>query len=127
MYTSVQKRMFLEHEKILVYGAPESFSQYEAYLTAPIDREIHHQYPCIIFFTASMDACKKDFPTVLKALKYSGLFWFCYPKKGSAAYSADLSKQKIALYLEAFNYEIVEQKPIDQNWTALRIQSDELI
>lgn len=125
MYKSIQRLRLTKSERVLVMHAPESFQEFEQYFTASIDREIKGRaYPCVFYFTRSMEQTGIEITAVLRALAYDGLFWFCYPRTVRAG---GISRNDVKEFFKPHKMELVAQRHINEQWTASRIRPKELV
>ncbi len=128
MYKSVQRLRLTKSDRILVLHAPKSFTEFEQYFTAGIDREIKGRaYPSVFYFTDNLEHAVLEIPRVLRAAAYDALFWFGFPKKQTHDAQPAITREQVQRLFEPHGLEPVAQRTIDEHWTALRMRPKELV
>jgi hypothetical protein len=120
------KLNFRDQERIAVINAEEEIISKildDAKIT--IDRNIDPRYPYgfMIFFVKNSREVEQYAPMALHNLVADGVRWFCYPKKTSRKYRADIDRDHGWNTLNDSGLRIVRQVTIDENWSAIRFRN----
>ncbi len=128
MYKSIQRLKLSKSDRILVFHAPKTFSEFEQYFTTGIDREIKGRaYPSVFYFTKNLEIAETEISKILRATAFDALFWFCYPKQKKQSKELPITREDVRKFFASHRLEPVSQRTINENWTALRIRPQELV
>jgi len=118
-------------ERIAIINADENFIALlsEEFKNVKIDNEIDPRYPYsfIILFVRSKKEVEKLAPVAIHNLMADGVLWFCYPRKTSKKYSADIDRDHGWNVLNDSGLQGVRMVSIDDNWSALRFRNTKYI
>ncbi|MCF7941136.1 MAG: hypothetical protein K9M84_05970 [Spirochaetia bacterium] len=128
MHTSIQRLRLTKSDRILVLHAPKSFSEYEQYFTAGIDRDIRGRaYPSVFLFVTTLETAGEEIDQVLRALAHDGLFWFCFPRPAFRKGNPLINRKAVTEFFAAYGLQPVAQRTINEEWTALRIRPNDKV
>jgi hypothetical protein len=131
MKNLLEKLNFKGNNRIAVLNADESFTASLAleFRTIKIDREIDPRFPYnfIMIFVRSVAEVETYSPIALHNLLCDGVLWFCYPKKSSKRYRADIDRDHGWKVLTDSGFHGIRMVAIDADWSALRFRSIKFI
>ncbi|MDP2089746.1 MAG: hypothetical protein Q8J84_10135 [Flavobacteriaceae bacterium] len=129
MKTVFQKLQFKGQNPILILHHPEEFNQHLINLAdIKIDTDLDdQQYNFVLIFVMDEDQIKTAIQQIHPHLKEDATLWFAYPKKSSKKYQVKISRNIGWKSLGNFDYEVVSQIAIDEDWSALRFRKATLI
>ncbi len=81
----------------------------------------------VVAFVRSSDELHRAVDRVVPKLAEEGVLWMSYPKKSSAKYRSDLSRDDSWRELGDLGFEPVRQVAVDADWSALRFRRAEQI
>ncbi len=81
----------------------------------------------VVAFVRSSDELHRAVDRVVPKLAEEGVLWMSYPKKSSAKYQSDLSRDDSWRELGDLGFEPVRQVAVDADWSALRFRRAEQI
>lgn len=114
-------------DRIAVINGEESFmaAVAEPLSEKIIDIKIDPRYPYsfIVIFVKSRRQVEEIAPVVLHNLVADGILWFCYPKKTSKKYRADLDRDHGWKALNDSGLQGIRMVSIDDDWSALRFRN----
>lgn len=117
--------------RILVLNAPESFrNNLDEMLTLTvIDEEIvaGHIYEFVLAFVERAETVQKYAEKLNDILIGDAVVWFAYPKKSSARYKTNITRDTGWQPLGDAGFETVRQVAIDDDWSALRFRNVDYI
>jgi hypothetical protein len=90
-----------------------------------IDREIDPRFPYdfILIFVRDKAEVETFTPIALHNLLCDGVLWFCYPKKSSKSFSADIDRDHGWQRLNDAGFHGIRMVSIDKDWSALRFRN----
>ena len=131
MKNLLDKLNFKGNDRIAVLNADESFTASLAleFRNIKIDREIDPRFPYnfIMIFVRSVAEVEIYSPIALHNLLCDGILWFCYPKKTSKRYRADIDRDHGWKVLTDAGFHGIRMVAIDADWSALRFRSIKFI
>ncbi len=77
-------------------------------------------------FVKSISELEKQAPVAIKAVKYDGLLWICYPKQSSGI-KTDINRDTGWSVVQKAGLRPVTQVAIDDTWSALRFRPVERV
>ena len=77
-------------------------------------------------FVKSISELEKQAPVAIKAVKYDGLLWICYPKQSSGI-KTDINRDTGWSVVQQAGLRPVTQMAIDDTWSALRFRPGERV
>jgi hypothetical protein len=114
-------------ERIVVINASDSFKEQtaEAFKNVTVDRTIDPRYPYsyMILFVKSRAEVEQITPPALHNLTADGVLWYCYPRKTSKKYSADIDRDNGWNALAESGFQGVRLVQIDEDWSAIRFRN----
>ncbi|KAA3633665.1 MAG: hypothetical protein DWQ02_12780 [Bacteroidetes bacterium] len=126
-----KKLNYKDQADICVLNAPESFSTnmkaMEPYAGLHSDLNEMKQLYFFMAFVQTQKEVDDLAPQVAQKLEGDGVVWFCYPKKSSKKYSAEISRDNGWAALGKLGFEGVRAVAIDEDWSALRFRKVEYI
>ena len=119
------------NDRIAVLNSEESFTA--ALLMEcselTIDREIDPRFPYdfILIFVRNQAEVETFTPIALHNLLCDGLLWFCYPKKSSKLFCADIDRDHGWQRLNDAGFHGIRMVSIDNDWSAMRFRNIKFI
>jgi hypothetical protein len=114
-------------ERIVVINASDSFKEQTAEVlkNVIVDRTIDPRYPYryMILFVKSRAEVEHITPVALHNLTADGVLWYCYPRKTSKKYSADIDRDHGWNALTNSGFQGVRLVQIDEDWSAIRFRN----
>ena len=113
--------------RIAVLNSEESFtaSLLVEFSELTIDREIDPRFPYdfILIFVRNQAEVETFTPIALHNLLCDGLLWFCYPKKSSKLFCADIDRDHGWQRLNDAGFHGIRIVSIDYDWSAMRFRN----
>jgi hypothetical protein len=90
-----------------------------------IDREIDPRFPYdfIFIFVRNQAEVETFTPIALHNLLCDGVLWFCYPKKSSKLFRADIDRDHGWQRLNDAGFHGIRMVSIDNDWSAIRFRN----
>ncbi len=127
----LEKLHYKGNDRIAVLNAEESFiaSHFMEISKMTIDREIDPRFPYdfILIFVRNQAEVEAYTPIALHNLLCDGVLWFCYPKKTSRAFSADIDRDHGWKTLNDAGFHGIRMVSIDDDWSAMRFRNIKFI
>lgn len=118
-------------ERIAVINAEDHFMREisGALENVKIDHRIDPRYPYsfMILFVKAPSEVDHLTPAALHNLTADGILWFCYPKKSSKKYKADIDRDHGWKALNDAGFRGVRMVSVDNDWSALRFRNAKFI
>ncbi len=131
MKTLLEKLNYKGTDRIAVLNSEESFTSalLMEFSTLVIDREIDPRFPYdfILIFVRNQAEVETFTPVALHNLLCDGILWFCYPKKSSKSFSADIDRDHGWKRLNDAGFHGIRMVSIDNDWSALRFRNIKFI
>ena len=124
MKTIFQKLQFKGQNPILIFHHPKEFNQHLINLTdIKIDTDlVDQQYNFVLIFVMEEPQIETAIAQIHSHLNEDATLWFAYPKQSSKKYQVKISRDFGWKSLGNFDYEVVSQIAIDEDWSALRFR-----
>jgi hypothetical protein len=123
----LEKLNYKEKDRIAVLNAEDNFvtSISGELRDVAIDKTIDPRFPYgfMLIFVKSAAEVETFTPIVIHNLLCDGVLWFCYPKKTSKKYSADIDRDHGWKPLNDIGFHGIRMVSVDENWSALRFRS----
>jgi hypothetical protein len=127
----LDKLNYKGNKRIAVLNAGEDFTtsltlDFEELI---IDKEIDPRFPYdfIMIFVRNQDEVETLTPLALHNLLCDGVLWFCYPKKTSKKFHADIDRDHGWKTLNDAGFNGIRVVAVDDDWTALRFRHKKFI
>ena len=131
MKTLLEKLNYKGNDRIAVLNSDESFTAalLMEFSTLVIDREIDPRFPYsfILIFVRNQAEIEVFTPIALHNLLCDGLLWFCYPKKSSKLFCADIDRDHGWQRLNDAGFHGIRMVSIDNDWSAMRFRNIKFI
>ena len=131
MKTLLEKLNYKGNDRIAVLNSEESFTAalLMEFSNLVIDREIDPRFPYdfILIFVRNQAEVETFTPVALHNLLCDGILWFCYPKKSSKYFSADIDRDHGWKRLNDAGFHGIRMVSIDNDWSALRFRNIKFI
>jgi hypothetical protein len=127
----LEKLNYKGNNRIAVLNAEDTF--YAAMATeletVTTDRKIDPRFPYgfIIIFVRNQAEVETFSPIALHNLQCDGVLWFCYPKKTSKKFSADIDRDHGWKTLNDAGFHGIRLVSVDNDWSALRFRNIKFI
>jgi hypothetical protein len=113
--------------RIAILNSEESFtaSLLVEFSELTIDREIDPRFPYdfIFIFVRNQAEVETFTPIALHNLLCDGVLWFCYPKKSSKLFRADIDRDHGWQRLNDAGFHGIRMVSIDNDWSAIRFRN----
>lgn len=111
--------------RVVLLGAPPGIEALLAPLPegAGLSSAARGRFDVVMLFVTNAKALDKGAPKAIGALEDGGVFWICYPKKGSGVVT-DLNRDCGWSVVEEAGFGPVAQCAIDEIWSALRFKPE---
>ncbi len=123
----LEKLNYKEKDRIAVLNAEDSFviSLSGELRDVAIDKTIDPRFPYgfMLIFVKSAAEVETFTPIAIHNLLCDGVLWFCYPKKTSKKYKADIDRDHGWKPLNDIGFHGIRMVAVDENWSALRFRS----
>jgi hypothetical protein len=127
MKTLLEKLNYKGQKRIVLMNAEKNFklAPLKELKDIQIDNEIDQRYPYdfMIIFVRNHSQIVEIAPVALHNLAVDGILWFCYPKKTSKKYSADIDRDHGWKALNDFDFFGIRLVTIDDDWSAMRFRN----
>jgi hypothetical protein len=131
MNSLLHKLNYKGQQRILILNADENVEKILSpdLQSVQIDREIDQKYPYdfMLLFVKSQTEVETFAPMAVHNLLANGILWFCYPKKSSKKYTANIDRDHGWKILNDTGFYGVRMVAIDENWSALRFRNTRFI
>jgi hypothetical protein len=127
--TPLFKKLYLQPAmRCLTVCAPAGFFSRLEDLPSRIvfDTKLTGEYDWAMLFVGQTGQLIETLPTVLPWLVEDGLLWIAFIKRSSKRIT-DLTREKLWNIMHSHGFKAVTHVYIDQDWTAMRFRSLELI
>jgi hypothetical protein len=112
--------------EIVILNAPDSFNNVINELKKDIqvtdDENIYGEIEFAIVFISNNEEIEKYAELVLPKAVDNALIWFAYPKQSDIGYETDIADNNGWDIVEDYQFEIVRQISINNEWSALRFR-----
>jgi hypothetical protein len=131
MKSLLEKLNYKGQERIALVNAGEDIYNlfHEELKTVTIDYEIDPRYPYefIIIFVKSVSEVELFSPLAVHNLLADGILWFCYPKKSSKLFRADIDRDHGWESLNESGLHGIRLVSVNDDWSALRFRNAKYI
>jgi hypothetical protein len=131
MKSLLEKLNYKGQERIALINAGEDFFNllHNELKTVSIDSEIDPRYPYefIIIFVKSVSEVELFSPLAVHNLLADGILWFCYPKKSSKVFRADIDRDHGWKSLNESGLHGIRLVSVNDDWSALRFRNAKYI
>jgi hypothetical protein len=127
MNSIIKKLGIDKFEKLLILNSPDEFKSIIKEIKSDVNTEIIDTYPYILCFEKDKEKLDMIIPALISALEKNGQFWVAYPKGTSKLYKSNLNRDIIRNLFQQYKFDGVAIVAIDDNWSAMRVRSEELI
>jgi hypothetical protein len=127
--TPLYKKLRLESgSRCLTINVPTSFFPLLEDLPPGIrfETELIGDYDWVMLFVTQAQQVIETIPIILPLLFDDGLLWVTFPKSSSKL-KGDLTREALWNVMHSHGYKAVTHVYIDQDWTAMRFRSQDLI
>lgn len=127
--TSLIKKLRIQPgQSLLVLNAPEGYISALGQLPKGIEVKDAPDggFDFVQVFVKSISELEKQAPVAIKAVKYDGLLWICYPKQSSGI-KTDINRDTGWYVVQKAGLRPVTQIAIDDTWSALRFRPGERV
>ena len=127
----LEKLNYKGNDRIAVLNAEENFTVIlsSELSDVTIDREIDPRFPYhfILIFVRSLAEIETFTSIALHNLLCDGILWFCYPKKTSKKFRADIDRDHGWNTLNDAGFHGIRLIAIDDDWSAMRFRNIKFI
>ena len=127
----LEKLNYKGNDRIAVLNAEENFTVIlsSELSDVTIDREIDPRFPYhfILIFVRSLAEIETFTSIALHNLLCDGILWFCYPKKTSKKFRADIDRDHGWNSLNDAGFHGIRLVAIDDDWSAMRFRNIKFI
>lgn len=131
MKTLLEKLNYKGQSRIAVINSEKNFTLATSKEAKgiQIDNEIDQRFPYgfMMIFVKELKDVEKYTPLALHNLTTDGVLWFCYPKKTSRRFSADIDRDHGWKALNEMDFYGIRMVSIDDDWSALRFRNKKFI
>lgn len=131
MKTLLEKLNYKGQSRIAVINSEKNFSLASSREVKgiQIDNEIDQRFPYgfMMIFVKGLTDVEKYTPLALHNLTTDGVLWFCYPKRTSRKFSADIDRDHGWKALNKMDFYGIRMVSIDDDWSALRFRNKKFI
>ena len=121
-----KKLNYKDQTDICVINAPESFESnlmaMKSYAGIHVDLEPLDKVHFFMAFVQTQNQVDALAPEMAEKLEGDGIVWFCYPKKSSKKYTAEINRDNGWTLLGELGFEGVRAVAIDEDWSAIRFR-----
>ena len=130
--TSLLKKMnFKSQKEILVLNSPNEFESelksMKVFTTVKTKSEDCEAIEFVLCFVQNKKEIDQLFKQINKKIIADGVLWFCYPKKTSKKYIAEINKDSGWEILLKNKFDTVRAVAIDDDWSGLRFRETKYI
>jgi len=124
----IKKLRIQPGQRLLVINAPEGYISTLGQLPEGVEviDVPNGIFDFVQVFVKSLSELEKQAPVAIKAVKYDGLFWICYPKQSSGI-KTDINRDTGWSVVQQAGLRPVTQVAIDDTWSALRFRPVERV
>ena len=124
----IKKLRIQPGQRLLILNAPEGYSSALGQLPegAEVKDVPDGVFDFVQVFVKSITELEKQVPVAIKAVKYDGLLWICYPKQSSGI-KTDINRDTGWSVVQKAGLRPVTQVAIDDTWSALRFRPVERV
>lgn len=117
----ILKKLHLTSGKTaLILNSPDEFLETVKSNGIDAHTEVEDYYTNVLFFANNLDEVEELLNEASNAIETDGVMWFCYPKA-----SNELTEKSVFNILGEYDLVGVAKVSLNDNWIALRIQSDD--
>ncbi|NMC36742.1 MAG: hypothetical protein GYA41_00275 [Bacteroidales bacterium] len=131
MKTLLEKLNYKGQSRIAVINSEKNFNlaSSKEVKGIQIDNEIDQRFPYgfMMIFVKGLKDVEKYTPLALHNLTTDGVLWFCYPKKTSSNFSADIDRDHGWKALNEMDFYGIRMVSVDDDWSALRFRNKKFI
>jgi hypothetical protein len=124
----IKKLRIQAGQRLLILNAPADYLATISPL--PQGVEVHDtqdgEFDFVQLFVSSIAELEEYAPPAIKAVKYDGLLWICYPKQTSGI-KTDINRDTGWTVVQEAGLRPVMQVAIDETWSALRFRPVERV
>jgi hypothetical protein len=127
--TDIVKKLRIQAgQRILILNAPEGYlARLEALPEGTVVSLIPGEaFDFVQLFVRSIAELEVNGPIAVRAVKFDGLLWICYPKQTSGI-KTDINRDKGWSVIQQAGLQPVTQVAIDDIWSALRFRPVERV
>ena len=130
--TSLLKKMnFKSQKEILVLNSPNEFESelksMKVFTTVKTKSEDCEAIEFVLCFVQNKKEVDQLFKQINKKIIADGVLWFCYPKKTSKKYIAEINRDLGWEILLKNKFDTVRAVAIDDDWSGLRFRETKYI
>jgi len=124
----IKKLRIQPDQKLLILNAPEGYITTLGQLPEGVEVKDtpNGEFDFVQLFVRSISELEAHTPAAIKAVKYDGLLWFCYPKQSSGI-KTDINRDTGWSVVQKAGLRPVTQVAIDDTWSALRFRPVERV
>jgi hypothetical protein len=124
----VKKLRIQAGQRILILNTPEGYlARLEALPEGTVVSLIPGEaFDFVQLFVRSIAELEVNGPIAVRAVKFDGLLWICYPKQTSGI-KTDINRDKGWSVIQQAGLQPVTQVAIDDTWSALRFRPVERV
>ena len=130
--TSLLKKMnFKSQKEILVLNSPNEFESelksMKVFTTVKTKSEDCEAIEFVLCFVQNKKEVDQLFKQIKNKIIADGVLWFCYPKKTSKKYIAEINRDSGWEILLKNKFDTVRDVAIDDDWSGLRFRETKYI
>ena len=124
----IKKLRIQPGQRLLILNAPEGYLSNLGQLPDGVEvKDVPDGvFDFVQVFVKSITELEKQVPVAIKAVKYDGLLWICYPKQSSGI-KTDINRDTGWSVVQKAGLRPVTQVAIDDTWSALRFRPVERV
>ena len=124
----IKKLRIQPGQRLLILNAPEGYLSNLGQLPDGVEvKDVPDGvFDFVQVFVKSITELEKQVPVAIKAVKYDGLVWICYPKQSSGI-KTDINRDTGWSVVQKAGLRPVTQVAIDDTWSALRFRPVERV
>ena len=124
----IKKLRIQPGQRLLILNAPEGYLSNLGQLPDGVEVKdvLDGVFDFVQVFVKSITELEKQVPVAIKAVKYDGLLWICYPKQSSGI-KTDINRDTGWSVVQKAGLRPVTQVAIDDTWSALRFRPVERV
>jgi len=124
----IKKLRIQPGQRLLILNAPDGYFSTLGQLPEGVEvtDAPNGGFDFVQVFVKSISELEKQAPIAIKAVKYDGLLWICYPKQSSGI-KTDINRDTGWSVVQQAGLRPVTQIAIDDTWSALRFRPGERV
>ncbi|WP_297335072.1 hypothetical protein [Algoriphagus sp.] len=128
MDSLLKKMNFKEGMKIKIWSLPDELNYlYESWNQAGLVSKESEQTDFFLAFVKSEEEIEQIFPQLATHSTNDELLWIAYPKGSSKKYTVNINRDRGWGIAGKYDFEVVRQISIDEDWSVLRFRSIKFI